>query len=116
MIYTSKSKLLALFILSTFVTSCSYIETNTQIRDIAYLRFVSNISQDYTVVINDKHEFMLNPCTIKNSTGNCINDISKKLYEVTSGNINIKVTDNDKRIVLDKTMYIGSGSTAEVIW
>jgi hypothetical protein len=115
MFFTSKNKLVVLLILTTFLTGCGYYkETNTQIRDTAYLHFVGNISKDYTVMINDKYKFKLNSCTIDDTTGHCINNISETLYEVTSGNITIKVTDNDKKLVLEKSMYVGSGNTAEV--
>lgn len=112
--FTSKSKLFAVLILATFLVGCSYIETSTQIRDVAYLRFVGNISQDYTVVVNDRHTFKLNPCAANGSTGDCIDNTSKKLFEVKSGNVNIKITDSDKKIILEKSMYLGAGNTAEV--
>jgi len=103
MMLISKSKFLISLISAILLAGCSYIETNTQIRDIAYLRFGNIKEKEYTVVVNESRQFKLNS-----------ND-SKKLYEIPSGNITLKITDDDK-IVLMKSMYISSGNTVEITW
>jgi hypothetical protein len=103
MILTSKNKFLISLITTILLAGCSYIESTTQIRDIAYLRFGNIKEKEYTVVVNESRKFQLDS-----------ND-SKKLYEIPSGNITLKITDGDK-IVLMKSMYISSGNTVEITW
>jgi len=102
MIYMLKNKvLISLLAASILFIGCGYKQTNTQIRDIAYLKFNKSSSKNYTVIVNDKYKFKLD-------------DTTDKLYEVTSGGVTIKVYDNKNNLIMRKEFYIGSSNTVEV--
>jgi len=96
------------------VTGCSYKQTNTQIRDTAFLKFTKSSTQKYTVVINDQYTFNLDSCTLQIETGQCYDDTTNKLYKITSGKFTIKVYDQDTNLILQKEHFIGSSNTMEI--
>ena len=111
--FKSKIAILVL-IISTLFIGCGYKTTNTQIRDKAFIKFNKQSSESYNVVVNDKYEFKLDSCIVDQQTGACHDNTKNELYEVKSGNINIKVYNKDKVLILDKNIYVGSNNTVEV--
>lgn len=115
MIYMLKNKIAIIFILLTVLFSgCGYKQTNTQIRDVSFLKFNKSMFKDYTVVVNDKYKFKLDACIEQDDTGQCHDNTSDKLYEITSGNSVVKVFDNNNNLIMRKEMYIGSSNTMEI--
>ena len=111
-------KLSVLFVITLFFCSfmgCGYKQLNVQHRDVAYLKFKKSSFNNYSVLINEKYSFQLSSC-VKQEGEECHDTTSNKLYEVTSGNVVIEVTDNrTRKLILRKEMYIGSSNTAEII-
>ena len=113
--YMFKNKFIILIILfSTLIVGCNYKTTNTQIRDIGYLKFTKEAKESLLIIINDNYKFQLKACVVNKKTGNCHDDTINKLYEVQSGNINLKVYDFNNNFILNKNIYLGSNSTVEV--
>lgn len=113
MIYKWKNKILFAILFAILFTGCGYKETNTQIRDVSFLKFNKSMFKDYTVIVNEKYTFKLDSC-IKDDTGQCQDDTRDKLYEITSGNSVVKVFDNNNNLIIKKEMYIGSSDTMEI--
>jgi hypothetical protein len=108
-----KNKFLLVFIFFSLIfIGCGYKQTNTQFRDIAYIKFHKSIDKNYRVMINEKYDIYLKSCSF-NDTNSCHDDLENNLYEVSSGNNNIKVYDNEK-LILDKNIFFGSSNTVEV--
>lgn len=114
MIYMSKNKIIFSILFSILFLGCGYKQTNTQIRDVSFLKFNKSIFKDYTVIINEKFKFKLDACIQQADTGECRNDTGDKLYEITSGNSVIKVFDNNNKLIMRKEMYLGSSTTMEI--
>ncbi len=112
--YIFKNNLLLLLLVTVLLTSCGYRETNTQTRDIAFLKFNKSKFNSYTVVVNNQYTFKLLSCTTDEETHQCHDDTIDKLFEVSSGNIALKILDKDDHLIMDKSMYIGSSSTKEI--
>lgn len=113
--YIFKNKIaISSLIISMLTVGCGYKQTTIQSRDMGYIKFNKSTIGDYKVKINEKYEFYLNSCTPNENTNNCQDSTLNKLYEVSSGNTNIKVYDNKNQILLDKDIYIGSNNTVEV--
>lgn len=111
--FKNKFILIALVLGFLFV-GCGYKTTNTQIRDIGYLKFNKNPNQNFKIIVNEKYTFMLNSCVFNKDTGNCYDDTSNKMYEIESGNINLKVYDSNGTLIMDKEFFVGSNNTIEV--
>ena len=109
-----KNKILIIIALLLVVTGCGYKESVTQTRDLAYLKFTKSMFKSYTVTVNNKDTFNLGKCIQSASNEQCTNDTDDKLYEISSGNVYIKVVDENNQVVVNKSMYIGSGSSVEV--
>ena len=107
-----KSKHIIYLLFALFLVGCGYKQTNTQMRDTAYLKFHKSDFQVFDVHVNDIYSFKLEACTKNEETGQCVKE--DKVYQVDSGNINIKVYNNNKELVYQKDMYIGSSNTMEV--
>lgn len=101
MIYMFKNKLFILFVVGFILGGCGYKQTNTQIRDIAYLKFNKSSSKNYTAVINNKYKIKLDKTT-------------NKLYEIKSGKVALKIYDENNNLIMKKEFYIGSSNTMEV--
>lgn len=113
--YIFKSKTAIIILLfSVFINGCGYKQTTTQSRDIGFIKFNKLTMGDYKIVVNDNYEFYLKSCIPDENTNACQDDTVNKLYEVSSGNTNIKVYDNKNQILLNKDIYIGSNNTVEV--
>ena len=112
-IFRSKTALIIL-IISIFMVGCGYKQTTTQSRDIGYIKFNKSVMGDYKVVVNGNYEFYLKSCIPAGDTNTCQDDTLNKLYEISSGNSNIKVYDKNNQIILEKDIYIGSNNTVEV--
>lgn len=111
-IFKNKSLFVLIFISLIFI-GCGYNQTNIQIRDIAYLKFHKSLYKDYRVLINEKYEIYLKSCTLNSDSNSCSDEIENNLYEVSSGNNNIKIYDNEK-LILNKNIFIGSSNIVEV--
>lgn len=109
-----KNKLILLFATFFLLHGCGYKQISTQSRDIAYLKFSKAGSKQFTVKINNRFNFTLDRCIKKDGEVECINSIEHKLYEVSSGNIDIQVFSEEGNLVLQKNGYIGSSSTMEI--
>jgi len=110
-----KSKISIMFILlAVLFSGCGYKQTNTQIRDVSFLKFNKSMFKNYTVVVNEKYKFKLDACVKQNDSGQCYDNTIDKLYEITSGNSVLKVFDNNKNLIMRKEMYIGSSNTMEI--
>ncbi len=98
------------------IASCGYQQINTQKRDVAYLKFTKSATQRYTVLINEKFRFELGSCEKKqNGQKGCQDPTRNKLYEVTSGNVLLEVTDDRSgKLIMRKKMYLGSSNTTEI--
>ena len=115
MIYMSKNKILTLILFAILFSGCGgYKQTNTQIRDVSFLKFNKPIFKSYTVLVNGKYKFTLDACTEKDAAGQCQEDTREKLYEITSGKTIIEVFDSNDSLVMKKEMYIGSSNTMEI--
>lgn len=113
--YIYKSKItIIVFLISVFIVGCGYKQTITQSRDIGFIKFNKSGIGDYKIVVNDNYKFYLKSCIPDQHTNTCQDDTVYKLYEVSSGNTNIKAYDNDNQIILNKDIYIGSNNTVEV--
>lgn len=103
--YMLKNKLtIILILLVVLLSGCGIKQTNTQIKDVSFLKFNKSMFKDYTVIVNEKFKFKLN----------VNDDTDSKLYEITSGNSVIKVFDNNNNLIMEKEMYIGSSNTMEI--
>ena len=112
MFYTYKNKLIALiFVLIT--TGCGYKQSNTQIRDVAFLKFTKSKLYEYTVHVNDNYVFELDKCKTQKDVP-CEDSTVNNKYQVSSGNINIKVYNSNKVLILEKEIYLGSSNTVEI--
>ena len=109
-----KSKMILVLLSMIVLVGCGYNQTTTQSRDVGYLKFNKHDNSNYYVVVNDKYEIKLEKCIQNENTPNCFQDTKNKLYELTSGNLNIKVFDNKRNLIIDKNLYLGSSSTVEV--
>lgn len=114
MIYIFKNKLILSILLALIFIGCGYKETNTQIRDIAYLKFNKTDTKSYSVIINEKYKFILDACTQDPDTSRCYDNTIDRIYEVNSGNINIKVLDDEKNLIIQKDVFLGSSNTVEI--
>lgn len=115
MIYMLKNKSVISLLLIIMITSgCGYRQTNTQIRDVAFLKFNKSMFKDYTVIVNDKYKFTLDGCTETNNPEECNDNTDDKLFEITSGNVVVKVLDKENNMIMKKEMYIGSSNTKEI--
>ena len=112
--YIFKNNTLLSLLVIVLLTSCGYKETNTQTRDIAFLKFNKSKLNSYTVVVNNRYTFKLSSCTKNKETHQCHDDTKDKLFEVSSGNIALKILDKDGSLIMNITMYIGSSSTKEI--
>lgn len=111
--YMFRNKIILLLVLLSFV-GCGYKQTNTQSRDIGYLKFTKSIAKSYKVVVNDKYEFKLDSCTEKDENEQCANSTFNKMYEIGNGNSFIKVFDSKNNLIMRKEVYIGSSNTVEI--
>ncbi|WP_419765303.1 MAG: hypothetical protein ACNI28_02455 [Arcobacter sp.] len=112
--YIFRNKL-TIILLSTFIfIGCGYKQTNTQIKEIGYLKFIKSPFSKYKILVNEKYEFNLDECIKKDDTGQCHDDTIDKLYETKAGNNIIKVYDRNNNLILQKEVYIGSSNTVEV--
>lgn len=109
-----KNKILICGLILLILSGCSYKETSIQSRDIGYLKFNKSGNSSYIVIINDNYEIKLKNCVQDVNTGTCFDDTKDKLYEISSGNINIKVYDEKKNLIVNKNFYLSSSSTIEV--
>ena len=114
MIYMLKNSVFVLLLSVVLFTGCGYKQTNTQIRDIAYLKFNKSSFKNYTVIVNDKYKFKLDGCSKRDINGECRDDTSDKLYEISSGGVTIEVYDDKNNLIMRKEFYIGSSNTMEV--
>lgn len=112
--YMLKNKLIISVLLAMLFVGCGYKQTNTQIRDVSFLKFNKSTFASYIIVVNDKYKFILDSCVKNENTGECNDDTVNKLYEVTSGNIFIKIFDNKNNLIMKKEMYLGSSNTKEI--
>lgn len=112
--YMFRNKTILSLICMILLSGCGYKESNTQIRDIGYLKFTKSISENYTVVVNEKYKFVLNSCVPNTETGQCYDDTVNKLYEISSGNTIIKAYDSNNNLLLRQEVYIGSNNTVEI--
>jgi uncharacterized membrane protein len=108
MIYKLKSNIIISILLLLIFSGCGYKQTNTQIRDISFLKFNKSPDKGYKVIINGKYKFKLDSNIIKE------NNIVDNLYEVKSGNSIIKVFDTKNNLIIKKEIYIGSSNTLEI--
>ena len=111
--YILKNSLMIL-IASLFFIGCGYKQTNTQISEVGYIKFEKNSMNRYGVVINDKYTLDLEPCIFNEETKECTDETKNTLYEIKSGNNNLKIYDKNKILILEKNYYIGSSNTIEV--
>ena len=109
-----KNKTILLLLSVVLMSGCGYRATNTQIRDVAFLKFNKSLFKNYTVIVNDKYQFELDACSEQTPTDECHDNTFNKLYEIRSGNSIVKVLDSDKNLILEKEVYIGSSNTVEV--
>jgi len=110
-----KNKVIFIFTLLTILFSgCGYKQTNTQIKDVSFLKFNKSEYKNYTILVNEKHKFNLNACVSKDDNGQCYDDTVNKLYEVKSGNVSIKVLDGKNNLIMKKEMFLGSSNIMEV--
>jgi hypothetical protein len=107
-----KNKVIIL-LLSLVVVGCGYRQTNTQIRDIGYLKFNKSVFKSYKVVVNNKYQFKLDACVEQDDKNQCQDNTFNKLYKVSSGNLDVKVYNNDI-LIMDKEVYVGSSNTVEI--
>lgn len=114
MIYIFKNKLILPILAVLIFVGCGYKETNIQIRDIGYLKFNKISTKTYTVIVNDKYKFILNSCTQNTDAPGCYDDTINKIYEVSSGNLTIKVLDEKKNLIMQKDIFLGSSNTVEI--
>jgi hypothetical protein len=103
-----------ILLLTVIFAGCGYKQTNTQISDVAFLKFTKSKSSNYSVIVNDKYKFTVDACVKNINTNECYDTTSDKLYEITSGNTVIKVFDSKNNLILEKEMYIGSSNTKEI--
>lgn len=113
MIYMFKNKII-LLLLSLALVGCGYKETTLQSRDVGYLKFKKSASNNYTVVVNDTYTFTLTPCTQKDVNAQCVDETNDNIYEVSSGNIKIKIYNNHNTLIMSKEAYLGSSNTMEI--
>lgn len=117
MFYLLKNKLLVISIASLlFLGGCGYKEITIQTQDSAFLKFNNLLSQNYIVTVNNKYTFKLDKCIKNKEPDDCINSNKNTLYEVDSGKLVVRITDDNDNIIMEKNMYIGSGNTKEVAW
>ncbi len=114
MIYMLKNKFILSILLLIMAAGCGSKQTNTQIRDVAFLKFSKSMFNDYTVIVNNKYKFILGACDEKDLPEECTNSTDDKLYEITSGNVVVKVLDSNNNLIMEKEMYIGSSNTKEI--
>lgn len=113
MFYMFKNKITILLIAFIFI-GCGYRQTITQVRDVAFLKFNKSISKDYMVVVNDKYQFKLKACVVKDNSGQCHSSTQDTLYKISSGNSVIKIYDSKNHLIMNKKVYIGSSNTMEI--
>lgn len=111
--FKSKAKLILVFVF-LFIAGCGYKQTNLQSQDVAYLKFNKSTFQEYTVVVNDKYTFKLDACAQKDNNEQCVSSTYNKLFEVSSGNVVLKVFDSNNNLIMRKEMYIGISNTVEI--
>lgn len=116
MSYLLRSKLLALILLALVLDGCGYKATTTQTRDTAFLKFSVTNSNNYIVTVNSAHKFKLKACVNGEEATPCGNANEDVLYEVSSGQLLIVVTDDHGNLIMERNMYVGSGNTVEVSW
>lgn len=114
MIYMSKNNIIVLILLAILFTGCGYKETNTQTRDISFLKFNKSMSKKYIVIVNETYKFNLDSCINKDGMGHCTDNADDKRYEIKSGNSVVEVLDNNNNLIMRKEMYIGSSNTMEI--
>jgi ribosomal protein S4E len=113
--FKNKLMFISLLLLMGLVfNGCGLKETNTQIRDIAYLKFDKASDKEFKVVINDSKEFKLSKCILNQETGGCQDSNKNNMYEVKSGKVNIKIFDDNNNLIRNKDVYIGSNNTFEI--
>lgn len=79
---------------------CGYKETNNQSRDIAYISINKNNQQNYRLVVDDsEYQF------------SATQDI---LFKITNGTKNIKIYDENNKLIYQATKYVGSNNTIEI--
>ena len=110
-----KNNIILLFAISFVLYGCGYKQTSVQSRDIGYLKFLKTDSKQFTVMINNKNKFTLDGCINKDNDLECVDTTENKLYEVTSGNIDIQVFNKQGELILHRNSYLGSSSTMEVV-
>lgn len=114
MYYMFKNKLIFIIISMFIFTGCGYKQTNTQIDEVGYFKFIKTPFSKFKVLVNDKYKFNLDECVQKDDTGQCYDETIDKLYETKAGNNFIKVFDKNNNLILEKEIYIGSSNTVEV--
>ena len=116
--YRNKFALLSIGLLLVLLSSgCSYKESLTQSRDRGFLKFSKNMFKSYTVLVNDKYSFVLDHCVYDEEIprdDQCQGNYWNKLYEVSSGNVFLKIFDSKDQLIFSKEIYLGSNTTYEV--
>lgn len=109
-----KSKIVLMLIGALLFSGCGYKQSTTQSRDVGYLKFTKSSFNGYRVVINDKYEFLLDQCVTQQSVGQCQDTTSDKLFEVSSGVVNVKIFDSTQKLIYKEELYLGSNNTKEI--
>jgi len=109
--YISKNKILSLILFVIIFTGCAYKQSNTQSRDIGFLKFNKSVHKSYHVVINNS-DFLLHSCIPNLKKDQCHNT-QDKLYEIQSGNVVIDVFENNT-LIMKKEIYLGSSNIKEI--
>ena len=113
MIYILKNKIILTILVSILFSGCGYKQTNTQSRDIGFLKFNKSMEKSYKIVVNKKYEFLLDSCLPTQNENQCSDNITNKLYEITSGNVIIEVFENNT-LIMKNELYLGSSNTKEI--
>ena len=114
MSFILRNKIFLPLLITFLFIGCGYKQTNTQIRDVGYLKFNKSKTDTFIVIVNDTYKFKLDSCQTQNETDHCHDDTVDKLYEISSGNAVIEVYDNKNNLLMRKEIYVGSSDTVEV--
>jgi hypothetical protein len=112
--FKNKLAIFLILVIGTLFIGCGYKTTNTQIRDKSFIKFNKESTDSFVVLINDNYKFELKACVVDEETKGCYDNTVNELYEVETGNINLKVFNSDNILILEKDIYIGSNNTVEV--
>ena len=113
MFYMLKNKVILILLIFVFM-GCGYRQTNTQIRDVGFLKFNKSVFKNYTVLVNNKYKFKLDACVEKDNKDQCVDTTYNNLYEVSSGNLDVKVYNGQNILIMEKNIYVGSSNTVEI--